>query len=214
MVFYSFIFLTRKERTKKMKTHYLHYIKHDEKFEGRIASIEQYNKLKNGEIDWKPHVKNNLEQVNIPYKLFNYFMEVDKETDMEVKIKVKAHCVGRGGKFEGLIKSVEQYNRLKNGELNWKPHIKNNLESVTIPYELFAHFMEADKEMDKVIARKLEAKMNSKYEKLFVVLNDEDMQKLKDRRPVYVDGDECDKPLVIFTKDGFKDFDDFWDEHN
>lgn len=60
---------------------------------------------------------------------------------------MKAHCVGRGGKFEGLIQSVEQYNRLKNGEVDWKPHVKNNLESITIPYELFTYFMELDKVM-------------------------------------------------------------------
>lgn len=60
---------------------------------------------------------------------------------------MKAICTGRGGKFEGLIQSVEQYNRLKNGEVDWKPHVKNNLESVTIPYELFTYFMELDKVM-------------------------------------------------------------------
>lgn len=60
---------------------------------------------------------------------------------------MKAICIGRGGKFEGLIQSVEQYNRLKNGEVDWKPHVKNNLESITIPYELFTYFMELDKVM-------------------------------------------------------------------
>lgn len=63
---------------------------------------------------------------------------------------MKALCVGHGGKFEGLIQSVEQYNRLKNGEVNWKPHVKNNLESITIPYELFAYFMELDKGLDRI----------------------------------------------------------------
>lgn len=60
---------------------------------------------------------------------------------------MKAICIGHGGKFEGLIQSVEQYNRLKNGEVDWKPHVKNNLESITIPYELFTYFMELDKVM-------------------------------------------------------------------
>lgn len=54
--------------------------------------------------------------------------------------------------------------------------------------------------------------MTNKYEKLFVALDEDDMQKLKDGRPVYVDGDECDKPLVIFTKESFKNFADFWRE--
>lgn len=54
--------------------------------------------------------------------------------------------------------------------------------------------------------------MTNKYEKLFVVLDEGDMQKLKDGSPVYVDGDECDKPLVIFTEKGFKEFNDFWGE--
>lgn len=54
--------------------------------------------------------------------------------------------------------------------------------------------------------------MTDKYEKLFIILNEDDMQKLKDSRPVYVDGDECDKPLAIFTEAGFKNFNDFWGE--
>ncbi len=55
--------------------------------------------------------------------------------------------------------------------------------------------------------------MSKKYEKLFVVLDEDDMQKLKDGRPVYVNGDECDKPLVIFTELGFKEFNDFWGDN-
>lgn len=56
--------------------------------------------------------------------------------------------------------------------------------------------------------------MSNKYEKLFIVLDEDDMQKLKNGQPVYVDGDECDKPLAIFTETGFKDFNDFWSEPN
>lgn len=60
---------------------------------------------------------------------------------------MKAHCIEYSGKFEGRINNIEQYNRLKNGEVDWKPHVKNNLESITIPYELFTYFMELDKVM-------------------------------------------------------------------
>lgn len=56
--------------------------------------------------------------------------------------------------------------------------------------------------------------MTNKYEKLFIVLDEEDMQKLKDGRPVYVNGDECDKPLGIFTEEGFKNHQDFWGEND
>lgn len=60
---------------------------------------------------------------------------------------MKAHCIEYSGKFEGRINNIEQYNRLKNGEIDWKPHVKNNLERITIPYELFTYFMELDKVM-------------------------------------------------------------------
>lgn len=61
---------------------------------------------------------------------------------------MKAHCIEYSGKFEGRIDNVEQYNRLKkNGEIDWKSHVKNNLERITIPYELFTYFMELDKVM-------------------------------------------------------------------
>lgn len=63
---------------------------------------------------------------------------------------MKAHCIEYSGKFEGRIANIEQYNRLKNGEVDWKSHVKNNLERVTIPYELFAYFMEIDKGLDRI----------------------------------------------------------------
>lgn len=63
---------------------------------------------------------------------------------------MKAHCIEYSGKFEGRIANIEQYNRLKNGEVDWKPHVKNNLERITIPYELFAYFMEIDKGLDRI----------------------------------------------------------------
>lgn len=58
--------------------------------------------------------------------------------------------------------------------------------------------------------------MTNEHEELFVVLDEGDIQKLKDGSPVYVyvDGDECDKPLVIFTEKGFKEFNDFWGEND
>lgn len=55
--------------------------------------------------------------------------------------------------------------------------------------------------------------MSDKYEKLFIVLNEDDMQKLKDGRPVHVfsDIDDHEKPITIFTEKGFKKFEEWWD---
>lgn len=56
--------------------------------------------------------------------------------------------------------------------------------------------------------------MSDKYEKLFIILDEEDMQKLKDGRSVYVDGDDCDEPIVICTEESYKNFQEFWGEEN
>lgn len=52
-------------------------------FRGIIADEAMYEKVKAGERDWKPHIKEKLDEVIIPYKLFEYLMELDKETSNE-----------------------------------------------------------------------------------------------------------------------------------
>ena len=53
--------------------------------------------------------------------------------------------------------------------------------------------------------------MTNRYNKLFLILDDEDMQKLKEDRLVRVDGDDLDEPIIICTEKGFKNLNDFWD---
>lgn len=60
---------------------------------------------------------------------------------------MKAHCIEYSGKFEGRIDNVEQYNRFKMERSIGNLIVKNNLERITIPYELFTYFMELDKVM-------------------------------------------------------------------
>ena len=50
-----------------------------------------------------------------------------------------------GGKFQGLIRNAEEYEKLKNGEIDWKPHVKAKMESVELPYEVFVRLMGLDK---------------------------------------------------------------------
>lgn len=54
--------------------------------------------------------------------------------------------------------------------------------------------------------------MTNEYENRIVVLNEANMQTLKDGQPIYVDGDECNKPFIILTEKGFKNFSDFLGE--
>lgn len=58
---------------------------------------------------------------------------------------MKAICT-RNGDFRGLVKDQETYERLKAGEVDWKPHVKEKLNEVIIPYKLFEYLMELDKE--------------------------------------------------------------------
>lgn len=55
--------------------------------------------------------------------------------------------------------------------------------------------------------------MTNQYEKLFVIIDENNMQKLKDGRPVYVDSDDCDEPIVIRTEEGYKKLQRFWGEN-
>ena len=50
--------------------------------------------------------------------------------------------------FRGMIPDMGTYERLKNGETDWKDHVKNKLKDVVIPYELFVKLMEQDKQID------------------------------------------------------------------
>lgn len=58
---------------------------------------------------------------------------------------MKALCM-TNGKFEGLITSSKMYEKFKNGEADWKPHVKANMESITIPYDVFLRLVKMDKE--------------------------------------------------------------------
>ena len=51
--------------------------------------------------------------------------------------------------FKGLIPDEVTYEKLKNGETDWKDHIKAQLKTVEIPYNLLIRLMELDKDMTK-----------------------------------------------------------------
>ena len=56
---------------------------------------------------------------------------------------MKAHCTVQG-EFLGMIKDNDQYEGLKAGVLDWKPHVKEKMTSVTIPFDLFLRLMALD----------------------------------------------------------------------
>lgn len=57
---------------------------------------------------------------------------------------MKAICTNNG-KFRGKIPDRETYCAVLNGERDWKPHIKAQMETVEIPYSLFVYLMELDR---------------------------------------------------------------------
>lgn len=50
--------------------------------------------------------------------------------------------------FKGLVPDMDTYEKLKNGETDWKDHVKAKMTEVTIPYELFVKLMQQDKQLD------------------------------------------------------------------
>ena len=61
---------------------------------------------------------------------------------------MKALCCG-DGMFRGKIADAEVYEKVKDGELDWKPHIKPYLKSVEIPYDVFCRLLELDRAVTK-----------------------------------------------------------------
>ena len=61
---------------------------------------------------------------------------------------LKTHCEMEGV-FLGLIPDRDIYEKVKNGENDWKDHVKRHMKYVKIPYELFLYLMEIDKEKRK-----------------------------------------------------------------
>lgn len=47
--------------------------------------------------------------------------------------------------WNGLIKTEEEYQKLKNGTIDWKPHIKDQIETVTIPASVFFRLLYLDR---------------------------------------------------------------------
>jgi hypothetical protein len=62
---------------------------------------------------------------------------------------MKANYLKTHGEFgkrdtKGIVESLDMYDKLKKGEVDWKDHVKPNLKSITIPAELFFRLMEQD----------------------------------------------------------------------
>lgn len=55
---------------------------------------------------------------------------------------------------------------------------------------------------------------NKPYERLFIIIDKDDMKKLKKGRLVYMDATEISPPVVLCTEEGYKNFQEFWGEEN
>ena len=60
---------------------------------------------------------------------------------------MKAHC-NNNGSFKGKIPDIETYEKLKVGQVFWKPHIRQKLDTIEIPFEHFEYLMNLDKERE------------------------------------------------------------------
>ena len=60
---------------------------------------------------------------------------------------MKAHCIENGA-FRGIIENDEVYEKLKNGETDWKDNVKDKIDQVTIPRSLFERLMKLDKAVE------------------------------------------------------------------
>ena len=73
---------------------------------------------------------------------------------------MKALC-RENNKFTGIVKNDEVYEKLKNGETDWKDSVKNKIDQVTIPRDLFERLMKLDKAVDEACKKAREELMNN-----------------------------------------------------
>ena len=59
----------------------------------------------------------------------------------------KAYQENKG--YKGKLETIEIYEQLKKGEVDWKNNIKAKIKTVEIPAELFFRLMELDRDMTK-----------------------------------------------------------------
>ena len=63
---------------------------------------------------------------------------------------MKAITAKHNGKgFTGHIEDEDTYNKVKDGELTWKPHIKKQITHYRIPAAVFERLMQLDREREE-----------------------------------------------------------------
>lgn len=62
-------------------------------------------------------------------------------------MKVKAIRKKEG--FQGVIPDLGTYERVKRGETDWPPHVKEQMTTVTIPFSLFSRLILIDSMLDR-----------------------------------------------------------------
>jgi hypothetical protein len=68
---------------------------------------------------------------------------------------MKAHCI-KDGSFKGIVTSMTEYEKLKNGEVDWPENVAGNMDRVTIPYGLFKRLMALDKAVEDACKKERE----------------------------------------------------------
>lgn len=64
-----------------MKRDYLKTLHRDRGITAMLSTVEDYERLKKEEIDWKPHIKSQITRIEIPFELFMRLMALDKDVD-------------------------------------------------------------------------------------------------------------------------------------
>lgn len=91
--------------------------RYDGNYRGIIEDTETFERFQKGELEWKENVKSKIATVEIPYSLFEYFAELDKEEAERVYERNKDpmdFCGTTCRYTEGIIKECKaEIERLK-----------------------------------------------------------------------------------------------------
>lgn len=64
---------------------------------------------------------------------------------------MKVQAINDRGGYRGHMEDEATYNRVRNGEVDWKPHIKAKIEHYTVPANVFERLLALDRQVNGIV---------------------------------------------------------------
>lgn len=64
---------------------------------------------------------------------------------------MKVQAINDRGGYRGHMEDEETYTRVRNGEVDWKPHIKKKIKHYTVPANVFERLLALDRQVNGIV---------------------------------------------------------------